>query len=295
MELSDAAGRRCARRAARRRRARRWCSPTRKTIPARAATATRRACSQRCSRAIRATPCSACSSIAPRPGRRTRSASAARRRVQARRDLRRARPRAARGRVRGRRARRRQVHVHGADVQGLQDGARADGGAPARATCASCSPRRRCRPPTRRCSVTSASSPCKQRVLALKSSVHFRADFQPIASEVLVVVAPGPAKADPTMFHWTRLRPGLRLKPGGPAFGDPACFAALYIFTMPPPLRRRLVKHETNTFSPIATPLARSAMAKAPRSATRRARASRTPTRRWPRTSISRGARTPTS
>jgi microcystin degradation protein MlrC len=60
--------------------------------------------------------------------------------------------------------------------------------------------------------------PRQQRVLALKSSVHFRADFQPIAKEVLVVVAPGPAKADPTMFHWTRLRRGLRLKPGGPAF-----------------------------------------------------------------------------
>jgi microcystin degradation protein MlrC len=60
--------------------------------------------------------------------------------------------------------------------------------------------------------------PVQQRILALKSSVHFRADFQPIAKEVLVVVAPGPAKADPTMFPWTRLRRGLRLKPGGPAF-----------------------------------------------------------------------------
>ena len=60
--------------------------------------------------------------------------------------------------------------------------------------------------------------PVQQRILALKSSVHFRADFQPLAKEVLVVVAPGPAKADPTMFHWTRLRPGLRLKPLGPAF-----------------------------------------------------------------------------
>jgi len=60
--------------------------------------------------------------------------------------------------------------------------------------------------------------PVQKRILALKSSVHFRADFQPIAKEVLVVVAPGPAKADPTMFRWTRLRKGLRLKPGGPAF-----------------------------------------------------------------------------
>jgi microcystin degradation protein MlrC len=61
--------------------------------------------------------------------------------------------------------------------------------------------------------------PQQQRILALKSSVHFRADFEPIAREVLVVVAPGPAKADPTMFAWSRLRPGLRLKPKGPAFG----------------------------------------------------------------------------
>jgi microcystin degradation protein MlrC len=60
--------------------------------------------------------------------------------------------------------------------------------------------------------------PVRQRVLALKSSVHFRADFQPIAREVLVVVAPGPAKADPTAFHWKRLRHGLRLKPMGLEF-----------------------------------------------------------------------------
>jgi microcystin degradation protein MlrC len=60
--------------------------------------------------------------------------------------------------------------------------------------------------------------PKQQRILALKSSVHFRADFEPIAREVLVVAAPGPAKADPTMFSWSRLRPGLRLKPNGPAF-----------------------------------------------------------------------------
>ena len=60
--------------------------------------------------------------------------------------------------------------------------------------------------------------PRQQRILALKSSVHFRADFGPIAREVLVVAAPGPAKADPTQFNWTRLRPGLRLKPLGAAF-----------------------------------------------------------------------------
>lgn len=63
--------------------------------------------------------------------------------------------------------------------------------------------------------------PREERVLALKSSVHFRADFEPIAREVLVVAAPGPAKADPSTFAWKRLRPGLRLKPLGPAFALP--------------------------------------------------------------------------
>jgi microcystin degradation protein MlrC len=60
--------------------------------------------------------------------------------------------------------------------------------------------------------------PRTQRVLGLKSSVHFRADFEPIAREVLVVKAPGPALADPTEFHWTRLRKGVRLRPLGPVY-----------------------------------------------------------------------------
>ena len=60
--------------------------------------------------------------------------------------------------------------------------------------------------------------PRRSRVLALKSSVHFRADFEPIAKEVLVVKSPGPALADPTEFKWTRLRRGVRLRPLGPVF-----------------------------------------------------------------------------
>jgi microcystin degradation protein MlrC len=60
--------------------------------------------------------------------------------------------------------------------------------------------------------------PKTQRLVALKSSVHFRADFQTIAREVLVVRAPGPALADPADFPWTRLRHGMRLGPLGPAF-----------------------------------------------------------------------------
>jgi microcystin degradation protein MlrC len=58
--------------------------------------------------------------------------------------------------------------------------------------------------------------PRMERVLALKSSVHFRADFEPIAKEVLVVKAPGPALADPAEFKWTKLRKGVRLGPLGP-------------------------------------------------------------------------------
>jgi len=61
--------------------------------------------------------------------------------------------------------------------------------------------------------------PRRERILALKSSVHFRADFQPIAREVLVVKAPGPALADPAEYRWTKLRPGVRLRPLGPAHG----------------------------------------------------------------------------
>jgi microcystin degradation protein MlrC len=58
--------------------------------------------------------------------------------------------------------------------------------------------------------------PRSQRIVALKSSVHFRADFEPIAKEVLVVKSPGPALADPTEFQWTKLRKGVRLRPLGP-------------------------------------------------------------------------------
>jgi microcystin degradation protein MlrC len=54
------------------------------------------------------------------------------------------------------------------------------------------------------------------RIVALKSSVHFRADFEPLAKEVLVVKAPGPALADPAEFRWKKLRKGVRLRPLGP-------------------------------------------------------------------------------
>jgi microcystin degradation protein MlrC len=48
--------------------------------------------------------------------------------------------------------------------------------------------------------------------------VHFRADFAPIAQDILVVKAPGAMLADPVDFPFKRLRPGIRLRPLGPAF-----------------------------------------------------------------------------
>jgi microcystin degradation protein MlrC len=54
--------------------------------------------------------------------------------------------------------------------------------------------------------------PGEQRILVLKSSVHFRADFEPIASEVLVAAAPGALPADPAALPFRKLRPGVRLK-----------------------------------------------------------------------------------
>ena len=57
--------------------------------------------------------------------------------------------------------------------------------------------------------------PADEKILALKSSVHFRADFQPICEEILVVEAPGPCAVDPSKLAFTKVRPGLRLKPGG--------------------------------------------------------------------------------
>lgn len=57
------------------------------------------------------------------------------------------------------------------------------------------------------------AEPSDYAVLALKSSVHFRADFGPIASEILVVAAPGPNVADPARLPFTKLRPGMRTSP----------------------------------------------------------------------------------
>lgn len=63
--------------------------------------------------------------------------------------------------------------------------------------------------------------PATQKILALKSTCHYRAEFEPLAEEVIVVLAPGYYLADPTLYPFCRLRPGVRLKPLGPAFAGP--------------------------------------------------------------------------
>jgi microcystin degradation protein MlrC len=60
--------------------------------------------------------------------------------------------------------------------------------------------------------------PTEQAILVNKSSVHFRADFEPIAEKLLICAAPGAMPADTASLPWTRLRPGVRVKPNGPAF-----------------------------------------------------------------------------
>jgi microcystin degradation protein MlrC len=58
--------------------------------------------------------------------------------------------------------------------------------------------------------------PKDQKILGLKSTVHFRGDFQPIAEEVLVCIAPGGHLADSAKYPYQRLRAGVRLMPLGP-------------------------------------------------------------------------------
>ena len=51
--------------------------------------------------------------------------------------------------------------------------------------------------------------PDRMRLLVVKSSVHFRAAFAPIASHILVAKALGPMAADPGDLPWQHLPPGM--------------------------------------------------------------------------------------
>ncbi len=53
----------------------------------------------------------------------------------------------------------------------------------------------------------------QMRIIVVKSSNHFRADFQPVASAVLVAKAAGPMAADPADLPWRHLPEGIRRRP----------------------------------------------------------------------------------
>jgi microcystin degradation protein MlrC len=55
--------------------------------------------------------------------------------------------------------------------------------------------------------------PAACRILALKSSVHFRADFGPIADRIIVAIAPGPVVADPAILNFRNVRADVRRRP----------------------------------------------------------------------------------
>jgi microcystin degradation protein MlrC len=55
--------------------------------------------------------------------------------------------------------------------------------------------------------------PAECPILVLKSSVHFRADFGPIAERIIVGIAPGPVVADPAILNFRYVRPEVRRRP----------------------------------------------------------------------------------
>jgi microcystin degradation protein MlrC len=61
--------------------------------------------------------------------------------------------------------------------------------------------------------------PGDQKIVAVKSAVHFLADYEPIAEEVIFAEAPGANPCALDRIPYRRLRPGVRLGPRGPAYG----------------------------------------------------------------------------
>jgi microcystin degradation protein MlrC len=56
-------------------------------------------------------------------------------------------------------------------------------------------------------------TPEAMKIIAVKSSNHFRADFAPIASAIIIAKSPGPMAADPHDLPWKRLSPNIRTRP----------------------------------------------------------------------------------
>ena len=61
-------------------------------------------------------------------------------------------------------------------------------------------------------------NPEEQRIVVVKSVVHFRADFAPLAADIILAEAPGLTRARVEQRAYRNLRPGVRLGPCGPVF-----------------------------------------------------------------------------
>jgi microcystin degradation protein MlrC len=57
--------------------------------------------------------------------------------------------------------------------------------------------------------------PAERNIVVVKSAVHFRAEFEPIAEQVLLVAAPGEFADNPEEYPYRRLRKTVRLRPCG--------------------------------------------------------------------------------
>jgi microcystin degradation protein MlrC len=60
--------------------------------------------------------------------------------------------------------------------------------------------------------------PAEMKILVLKSSNHFRADFEPIASKILYAAAPSAMVENPADVDYHNLADGIRLGGNGPVF-----------------------------------------------------------------------------
>lgn len=65
-------------------------------------------------------------------------------------------------------------------------------------------------------------APTEQRIVAVKSAVHFLADYEPIAETVIFAEAPGANPCAIDRIPYRNLRPGIRLGPTGPRFASAA-------------------------------------------------------------------------
>lgn len=65
------------------------------------------------------------------------------------------------------------------------------------------------------------ATPENHRIIAVKSTNHYRADFTPIAARIIEFGAPGAVTLDPSKLPYRNLQPGTRLYGTGPEFERP--------------------------------------------------------------------------